>query len=148
MAGDSMAVTSFFQEFLSPSLYKRTQGRIARQVTFAALAISIALGCWQLSNHWGDEAHVKQFLIPGVLLALGVWTSYRVVNYPRFADFLISVEAEMNKVSWPSQKELKRSTIVVLFTIFLLAFMLFAYDFLWGYILNDMLHISGPKKPG
>lgn len=147
MAGDSVAVTSFFQEFLSPTIYKRTQGRIARQVTFAAVAISIALGCWQLSNHWADANQVYQFLIPGALLAVGLWTAYRAVNYPKFADFLIAVEAEMNKVSWPSRKELIRSTIVVLVTIFLLASVLFLYDFLWKFILNDLLHITGVSLP-
>ena len=32
------------------------------------------------------------------------------MNMPRFADFLIAVEAEMNKVSWPSKAELIRSS--------------------------------------
>jgi preprotein translocase subunit SecE len=53
---------------------------------------------------------------------------------PRFADFLIGVEAEMNKVSWPSRTELVRASMVVLFTIFLLATVLFAFDLLWSAI--------------
>jgi len=40
-------------------------------------------------------------------------------------DFLIAVEAEMNKVSWPSRAELVRSAAVVIFVIFLLATVLF-----------------------
>ena len=59
---------------------------------------------------------------------------FRVVNMPRFADFLIAVEAEMNKVSWPSRSELVRSSIVVLITIFVLAVVLFAYDMFWGVV--------------
>ena len=35
------------------------------------------------------------------VLAFGLWLGYRIVNVPQFADFLIAVEAEMNKVSWP-----------------------------------------------
>ena len=50
---------------------------------------------------------------------------------PAFADFLIAVEAEMNKVSWPSRGELFRASVVVLFTIIALALLLYAYDFLW-----------------
>jgi preprotein translocase subunit SecE len=53
------------------------------------------------------------------------------VNIPQFADFLIAVEAEMNKVSWPSRGELVRSAAVVIFVIFLLATVLFAYDLIW-----------------
>ena len=60
--------------------------------------------------------------------------SYRVVNYPKFADFLIAVEAEMNKVSWPTRGELVRSSIVVIFVILVLAGLLYFYDLLWGFI--------------
>ena len=33
---------------------------------------------------------------------------------PAFADFLIAVEAEMNKVSWPTRTELFRGSMVVI----------------------------------
>ena len=66
------------------------------------------------------------------IFLLGVFISYRIVNLPRFADFLISVEAEMNKVSWPSQGELFRSSIVVIVVIFFLALTLFLYDVTWS----------------
>jgi preprotein translocase subunit SecE len=52
----------------------------------------------------------------------------RIVNLPSFADFLISVEAEMNKVSWPSRGELYRASLVVIVVIFLLTAILLAYD--------------------
>jgi preprotein translocase subunit SecE len=65
---------------------------------------------------------------------LGVWFAYRVVNYARFADFLIAVEAEMNKVSWPSRQELYRSSLVVIVVIFALAAVLFTYDIFWGWL--------------
>jgi len=81
-----------------------------------------------------------RFLIPGLLLALGVWASYRVVNVPVFADFLIAVEAEMNKVSWPTRNELFRASMVVLIEIFALAIILTAYDVFWKGLLT-LLHI-------
>ena len=81
-----------------------------------------------------------RFLIPGLLLALGAWASYRVVNVPIFADFLIAVEAEMNKVSWPTRTELFRASMVVLILIFVLAFVLTAYDVFWKGLLT-LLHI-------
>jgi len=56
------------------------------------------------------------------------------VNVPGFADFLIAVEAEMNKVSWPTRAELYRSSVVVLVTIFVLAMVLFVFDFFWGWV--------------
>jgi len=56
------------------------------------------------------------------------------VNMPRFADFLIAVEAEMNKVSWPSRGELIRSSLVVIFVLFFLMGVLFGFDLFWGLV--------------
>jgi len=59
------------------------------------------------------------------------WLAYRVVNYPRFADFLISVEAEVGKVTWATWDQLWRSTAVVIVLMVFLAFLLLAFDVLW-----------------
>jgi preprotein translocase SecE subunit len=245
-------VGTFFRELLKVGVYKASQGRITRQVTFAALAVTIALGLFRLKGELvgldpivtalparvtctakagrieaggeikvtgatgaakGAEIAVKagdkladvaraidakrkdtevvatvggdqlvltsvatnatgivrieapagmlqiaglgpdgaahgrnslnlglRFLIPGILLVIGVWMSYRVVNVPAFADFLIAVEAEMNKVSWPTRGELFRASMVVLIEIFALAFILTAYDLFWNGLLR-VLHI-------
>ena len=69
--------------------------------------------------------------VAGIVLLGGLWLSYRAVNYPRFADFLVTVEAEMNKVSWPTKKELIRSSLVVLFCILALTTVLFFFDVFW-----------------
>ncbi len=50
---------------------------------------------------------------------------------PAFADFLIAVEAEMNKVSWPSWGELVRWSVVVIVMIFAIGFLLAALDYCW-----------------
>jgi preprotein translocase subunit SecE len=67
--------------------------------------------------------------VPWGLLLAGLWTSFRVVQMPAFADFLISVEGEMNKVSWPARSELFRASLVVILVIFFLAGLLYVYDF-------------------
>jgi preprotein translocase subunit SecE len=59
---------------------------------------------------------------------VGLWLGFRVVNLPSFADFLIAVEAEMNKVSWPSRTELIRASMVVIILMFGLTVVLYAYD--------------------
>lgn len=82
--------------------------------------------------------------IPILLCLIGLWLVFRAVNFPRFADFLISVEAEMDKVSWPGRPELYRSTAVVVTTMFMLGFTLLAYDVLWKFFfeLVGFLRIS------
>jgi preprotein translocase subunit SecE len=76
------------------------------------------------------------------LLAVGLWLGFRIVNYPSFADFLIAVEAEMNKVSWPSRGELFRSSVVVIVVIFGLAAILLAYDIFWKAVLKFLGIVS------
>jgi len=53
------------------------------------------------------------------------------VNYPKFADFLIAVEAEVDKVTWASKPEVYRATVVVLVTMFSIGLLLFAFDLIW-----------------
>ncbi len=114
------------------SRYKRSQGKVARQLTFAAIAVAIAVGAWRLNTVASTD--VGRYLIPLMVLAVGWWISFRLVNVPKFADFLISVEAEMNKVSWPSRAQLWRASVVVIIVIFFLAALLFGYDLVlkWG----------------
>ncbi len=145
-------MNAFFQELLHVGLYKRSQGRITRQVTWAAIALTAFLGLWRLSltlkvTSWakGLNEYGFNYWLPGVLLVAGLWIAYRMVNLPAFADFLIAVEAEMNKVSWPSRTELFRASMVVLFTIFFLAAVLFGFDSFWIWFF-DVLEIF-PEKP-
>ena len=77
-----------------------------------------------------------------MLLAAFLWVSYRVVNVPSFADFLIAVEAEMNKVSWPTRTELFRSSMVVLIMMFALGGIFLAgCDIFWKLLLSWALGI-------
>jgi preprotein translocase subunit SecE len=134
-------VGAFFQEMWRIGIYKRSQGRITRQVTFAALAITIALGLLRLGTILVKYGPLWQFALPGLLLLGGLWVCYRAVNVPGFADFLIAVEAEMNKVSWPTRQELFRASSVVLIVIFSLAFILAVYDIFWKMLLSWVLGI-------
>jgi preprotein translocase subunit SecE len=127
-------VGEFVQELFRLNLYKRNQGRIARQATFAALALIFGLGAWALSEFYQERGAVLHYFVPLVFLLFGLWASFRIVQMPAFADFLISVEGEMNKVSWPSRGELFRASIVVMLVIFFLAALLFLYDLGLEYI--------------
>jgi preprotein translocase subunit SecE len=79
-------------------------------------------------------------------LAIGVWFSFRLVNVPRFADFLIAVEAEMNKVSWPTRPELFRSSVVVIVLLLLLTVVLFVYDIAWRFLFEALGILGSPKE--
>ena len=134
---------AFFEELFRLNVYKRNQGRIARQATFAALVVIVALGAWSLSEYYRDRGPELRYYVPLALLAAGLWISFRIVQMPAFADFLISVEGEMNKVSWPSRSELFRASIVVMIVIFFLAFLLYGYDVLLTWIKNALDRLVG-----
>ena len=119
---------AFFEELFRVGLYKKNQGKVARQATFAALAVILALGAWSLSEAYQDKGPTLHYFVPLAFLLVGLWASFRLMNMPTFADFLISVEGEMNKVSWPSRSELFRASLVVMAVIFFLAALLFMYD--------------------
>ena len=134
-------VNAFIQELFHAGLYKRSQGRITRQVTFAVVAVVLGAGLLRLNQVLVGLGPALALAIPGALLVAGVWAAYRLVNVPVFADFLIAVEAEMNKVSWPTRIELIRSSAVVLITIFLLAAVLFGFDAFWSWFFRDIVRI-------
>jgi preprotein translocase subunit SecE len=164
-------VGALMREFWSVSLYKSSQGRVARRATFAALAVIVLLGAWSMHSYYkgvyfgsktttdtstaagtGELTLSQQqesknpatsttaqklwtIVIPLALCVAGIWASFRAVQLPSFADFLISVEGEMNKVSWPARGELFRASVVVIFVIFFLAAILLIYDTLLTFLM-------------
>jgi preprotein translocase subunit SecE len=123
----------FWHSMWQTGLYKPSQGRIARQATGWALFAIVVLFAWRAYYVFGTTQAVR-YSLAAALVIVGGWFSYRIVNYPRFADFLIAVEAEMHKVSWPTWTELVRASLVVIITMFVLAMLLFGFDLVWGAI--------------
>jgi preprotein translocase subunit SecE len=145
MAKEKNATLSpVFRELFQLGIYKRSQGRIARQVTFATLAIGLLLGAWRLSAYEIANNHWMRFFMPGLVVVAGIWLVFRLVNLPSFADFLIAVEAEMNKVSWPTRAELVRSSMVVILLILFLGFVLFGYDVFWRSLFHLLRIVDVP----
>lgn len=145
MAKDKAVAASGFgqiaQELLQVGIYKRSQGRIARQVTCLVIWIVMAIGAYRLYTV-GNLSMPYRYVIPAAVLVVGAWFGYRIVNYPSFADFLIAVEAEMNKVTWPTSTELVRSSVVVIVLIAGLTTVLFGYDTVWSALLKYILQVT------
>jgi preprotein translocase SecE subunit len=96
---------------------------------------------WNIPGTAGEYAlplmYKVHLLMPILLLVLLVYFSWRLVNVPVFADFLIATEAEMNKVSWTTRRRLIQDTIVVLVTVFLMTLFLFLVDIMWIQVLSN-----------
>ena len=142
--------SSIWGELLTGGLYKRNQGRVVRQATAIAVGLVAFVGCYVLSQgRLSEFDDAWRYGIPAVLLAVGCWVAYRVVNYPRFADFLIAVEAEMAKVSWPTWPQVVRSSLVVIGIMFLLAAALALFDWVWFNIFSffGVLRLDAVEAP-
>lgn len=143
--------TTLLATLLSVPLFKANQGAKVRQATAAAIAAVVIIGCMRLRGTVlsETESYVAYLLpnlseggargvtaliyngLPLLLLLSGLWFAYRLVNWPRFTNFLIDVEHEMEKVSWASWDYLYRATAVVLGTMVVLGVYLFMCDVIW-----------------
>lgn len=65
----------------------------------------------------------------------------RVGPIGRMGQFLRDVRAEMNRVSWPSVKEVKNTTIITLIAVIFFAIYLFLVDRIWAFLLIQLNHL-------
>ncbi|WP_010587122.1 preprotein translocase subunit SecE [Schlesneria paludicola] len=132
---------------LSTELYQWKQGRVLRRTTAGAILLAFLLasqalyhsvlydlgltGAWFTFLPTSIQQWPIGYWLVGLMNLIGLWVAFRAVNYPVFADFLIDVESEMTKVTWPTWAELQRATVVVLGTMFIFSALLFGYDVAW-----------------
>jgi len=129
-------VKSLFAEMFRVRRYKANQGKMVRYSTFYGAWAIFLSGAWVFYSQVFAAIPILngtlvRGLIAGLIVALGGWFSYRLTHWAVFADFLISVESEMVKVSWPSKNELYQSTLVVLAMFAIIAAFIFAFDMVW-----------------
>lgn len=145
------------QGWFDTKTYKKGQGLRARRATMLATIGIVGCGIWVHTQHknffasapweiqlpYGIGGSVVVLWLPSLSLtvvigAATIWLAYRLVNFPKFADFLIATEAEMSKVTWMTRKRLIQDTIVVLVTVFLMSIFLLAMDFIWSFLLTQL----------
>ncbi|MCS7021098.1 MAG: preprotein translocase subunit SecE [Gemmataceae bacterium] len=153
------------QGWFSVASYKSTLGKRLRRLTILGIALIGLTGIYSLEEqsllpeHWTVELpfdwgtltlipHARTTL-PILLGLLTLWVAWRTVHVPTFAEFLIATEAEMNKVNWPTRRQLAQDTIVVLMTTLLLAIFLLAVDLFWGWLLSrERVGVLPPAPSG
>jgi preprotein translocase SecE subunit len=121
------------------NIYKRGQGKYTRLCSAFAGAIIAALGCIRLYNKLeGAEVGLWiETMVPAGLFVVLVGLCFWLVNKPYAADFFISAEGEMKKVSWSSKQEIVVSTTVVIIVVVMMACLLgitdlsFSLLFMW-----------------
>lgn len=122
---------SIIPELFKIGLYKPTQGKLVRQATVIAISVVVAFGCFRLSESMIGSDKALRLGLPIGIWAVLSWFAFRAVNFPRFADFLVAVESELERVVWPSWKQVWQSSIVVIVTMLFFGALLFFVDRLW-----------------
>ena len=65
----------------------------------------------------------------------------RVGPLGRLSQFLRDVRLEMKRVSWPSAREVKNTTIITLVAVIFFAVYLFLVDRVWAFLLLQLNHL-------
>ena len=125
--------------------YRPEDGHRPRGVIGVALAVLLLYGChafyeWLPSETFhkplsgigtllGDEFQITGAVVLAGLLAVGVLVGiYKLLNWPRFVDFLIDTESELKKVSWASKRQVVSESIVVVVTLLIVGVYVFMVD--------------------
>ncbi|MDR1962257.1 MAG: preprotein translocase subunit SecE [Planctomycetaceae bacterium] len=132
-----------FKELFRVRRYKNNQGRLIRRLTMIGVWAVFVCGAYkftQLGLDWAPLLREQgvRYIVALLVILFGMWFGYRLVHWPTFADFLVSVESEMVKVSWPGKKELYSSTVVVLVMFAILSAMIYIFALLWVFIFNSL----------
>ncbi|MFA6186520.1 MAG: preprotein translocase subunit SecE [Phycisphaerae bacterium] len=128
--------------------YKWGQGKNTRLYSAVSVALLAAIGCWRLYQKIEASVDVTEttglwitVVVPlAVFLAVAAFL-YWLINKPVVADFMISAEGELKKVSFSSKKEIAVSTFVVIAVVFLMTAMLGVADFCFNLFFSSVLGI-------
>jgi len=119
-------------------IYKRGQGKYTRLCSAFGAAIIVALGSWRLYKIL-DGNNLNQWvstMVPAGVLLVFCLLIFWLVNKHSVADFMISAEGEIKKVSWSSRKEIAASTFIVISLVIFMGVLLGITDLLfrWFFI--------------
>ena len=121
-------------------LYRWPQGRIIRVLFLIAvvlIAADFGFNAYGQYDAWStaEEQDVSNLVYMGILGVLGavilIGGGVAMIGFvPKAAQFLIEVEQEMSKVTWPSRADLIRSTILIALLSVILALLIAGVDLL------------------
>jgi len=135
-------------------MYKWPQGRVIRTICMvvaliiaADLAFNGARGnIGAYFGKAGSQASLPQLIVGiiyGVLALVALVGGLVAIGFkPASVDFLIEVEQEMGRVTWPTWSELVRSTAVIAVMIVTLAIGIFVVDWFNLRVLFEALYGS------
>ena len=136
-------------------IYKPGQGRLVRISTGVLLALLVMYGCAALRDALYEAGPLPAWLtgaigvkltysqvLPVVIFIASAVALAWMLNWAKFADFLIETEVEMRRVAWPNRSSVIGSSIVVVVTVIIMSLVLFGIDRVL-YALFKLMRIYG-----
>jgi len=115
--------------------YKKKQGRPSRQIALCVVTSCLAWLTIQIASIFvARQAGIFWLSLCITASIVSALVSLLILEKPKFSDFLISVQSEIDKVTWPSTAEVKRATLVVLVLIISMACVMFLFDLVWQWV--------------
>lgn len=144
---------------MAMNVYKPGQGywtRLLSAIGFGVLALATVAWLWDQTNKFSasdNEALKDNLLYIQLGIAVVCTTLFGLLLYrligtkPRTCDFMIATEGEMKKVNWPSKREVKGSTWIVIAFVIILVALLFSADTLFASLFKLIGVLEEVPKP-
>lgn len=115
------------------TIYKPGQGYWTRMLTAVGAGVLVLAGDLWLYNELSviRDDQYREYIQAGAAVFVILFFAallWWLLNKPRIVDFMIATESEMRKVNWPTAREIRGSTWVVIGGTLLMAFLLFVVD--------------------
>ncbi len=102
----------------------------------AAKFLSSVLGYVGLEA-WDLELIGENFTLSTLIgLIVGISVGVGFFRHATISELVTEVIVELKKVTWPTPKEIKAATIVVIITVFIMAFFLGIFDLVWSNLMD------------
>jgi preprotein translocase SecE subunit len=100
-----------------------------------ATYLLVKVGDWA----WSYFAKPQQLLLNAGALVVALVATLAAYKSERVFAAAYDVTRELEKVTWPTRKEIRVATIVVIVTVAVAAVILWAFDFVWGSLANLLI---------
>jgi preprotein translocase subunit SecE len=89
---------------------------------------------------WSYFAKPNDLVVNGVALIVAATAGLVAYRNERVFAAAVDVTRELEKVTWPTRKETYAATIVVIVMVSISALVLTAFDSIWSFLANWILH--------
>jgi preprotein translocase subunit SecE len=116
----------------------------SNKVVHLMFAVGALLAAFLLSKAgdwlWSYFAKPNELVVNGIALLVAASAALVAYRNERVFSAATEVTRELEKVTWPTRKETSAATIVVIIMVAISALVLTAFDYVWAFLANWILH--------